>query len=189
MWVKQWAHWKPRFLVPTEQKISNWQSVGKSKSKASLWQPCKTQLLPPSEQVLGCLCTTQAFQPCAGKSSWGRTSNPQEDCPSLTDRSRGTQSSTTTSHCQLRQGQLGICFPSLHQVPIDHLYSWVDWSNVSKVSCSRKQLHQSGHTKNQTHNISIGRPISWPLGYAASLKVKRQVWSPTPAVILDDINL
>ena len=62
----------------------------------------------------------------------------------------------------MRQGELGICFPSLHQVPIDvtvgwaaspvdngppgpHLYSWIDWSNVSKVSCSRKQQqHKNG---------------------------------------------
>ena len=34
------------------------------------------------------LCTTEAFQPYAGKSSWGRASNQQEDCPSLTDRGR-----------------------------------------------------------------------------------------------------
>ena len=84
----------------------------------------------------------------------------------------------------MRQRQLGIiCFPSLYQVPIDvtavspvdtrppgpHLYSWVYWSNVSKVSCSRKQQqHQSGHTGNRTHNLSISRPIPWPLGYVAS---------------------
>ena len=54
----------------------------------------------------------------------------------------------------MRHGQLSICFPSLHQVPIDvtagwaaspvgtrspgtHFNSWVDWSSVSKVSCSR----------------------------------------------------
>jgi len=61
-----------------------------NKAKQSLQQPCKAQLLPPSERALGCLCTTQAFQPCTGKSSWGRASNPQEDCPSLTDRGRGT---------------------------------------------------------------------------------------------------
>ena len=57
----------------------------------------------------------------------------------------------------------GICFPSLHQVPIDATAGWavspvdtsppgprwVYWSNVSKVSCSRKQQqHQSGSTGN-----------------------------------------
>ena len=26
------------------------------------------------------------LEPCAGKSSWGRASNPQEDCPALTER-------------------------------------------------------------------------------------------------------
>ena len=50
------------------------------------------------------------------------------------------------------------CFPGTH------LYSCADWSNVSKVSCSRKQQqHQSGHSGNRTHNFSISRPISWPL--------------------------
>ena len=61
---------------------------------------------------------------------------------------------------QAREGQLSICFPSKHQVLIDviviagsaafpvdkghqvpiihvHMYNSVDWSNVSKVSCSR----------------------------------------------------
>ena len=58
-----------------------------------------TQLLPPSEQALGCLYTTQALEPFADKSFWGGVSNPQEDCPSLTDRGCGTQSHTTISHC------------------------------------------------------------------------------------------
>jgi len=49
-----------------------------------------------NEQALGYLCTTQALKPCTGKSSWGRTSNPQEDCtcPGFVMRGRGTQSST-----------------------------------------------------------------------------------------------
>jgi len=29
---------------------------------------------------------TQALEPCAGKSSWGRASNLQEDYPSLMER-------------------------------------------------------------------------------------------------------
>ena len=32
----------------------------------------------------------------AGKSSWDSTRKPHKDCPSLTERSHGTQSSTTT---------------------------------------------------------------------------------------------
>ena len=32
----------------------------------------------------------------AGKSSWGSTHKPHKDCPSLTERSHGTRSSTTT---------------------------------------------------------------------------------------------
>ena len=63
--------------------------------------------------ALGCLCTTQELEPCAGKSSWGRTSNTQEDWSGLTERSQRPQ------HCYMRQGQLGICLPSLHQVSID----------------------------------------------------------------------
>ena len=57
-----------------------------------------TQLLPPSEPVLGCLCTTQALESCVGKFTWGRASNLQEDCAGLTEteRGNGTQSSTTT---------------------------------------------------------------------------------------------
>ena len=47
----------------------------------------------------------------------------------------------------VRHGQqFDICFPSYYQVLIDvtagwtaslvpHLYTWVDWGNVSKVSC------------------------------------------------------
>ena len=39
---------------------------------------------------------SQAIQPCAGKFSWDRASNPQEDCPGLMDRGRRAYSSTTT---------------------------------------------------------------------------------------------
>jgi len=60
-------------------------------------KPTAAMLLPPSEPALRCLCTTQALEPCAGKSSWGRASNPQEDCPHLMERGCGTYSSTTTS--------------------------------------------------------------------------------------------
>ena len=59
------------------------------KAKQSLWKPCETQLLPPSEPALGNLYTTQALKASAGKSFWDRASNPQEDCPSLTDRIHG----------------------------------------------------------------------------------------------------
>jgi len=42
------------------------------------------------------------------------------------------------------------CFSSwhmhmhMHQAIRSSFNSWVDWSNVSRVSCSRKQQHQSG---------------------------------------------
>ena len=84
----------------------------------SLQQPCETQLLPHSEPALGCLCTTQALKPCAGKSSWGRASNPQEDHPSLTDRGHRTKSSTTILHCRTRKGQLGIASPLYTKYPL-----------------------------------------------------------------------
>ena len=46
----------------------------------------QTQLLSPNEPGLGCLCITQALEPCAGTSSWGRAINLQEDCPGITER-------------------------------------------------------------------------------------------------------
>ena len=111
--------------------------------------------------------------------SWGRTSNPQEAVPCLTVEGVGTQSPTCTFTCYMRHGQLSICFPSLHQVSIDvtagwaaspvgtrppgpHFNSWVDWSNVSKISCPRKQKHQSGPAGNQTWNFSITRASTHP---------------------------
>ena len=59
-----------------------------SKAMQSLWQPCKTQLLLPSKPALRFQCTTQALQSCAGKPSWSRSSNPQENCPGFTERSQ-----------------------------------------------------------------------------------------------------
>ena len=102
--------------------------------------------------ALGCPCTTQALEanpPGAGpvtrrttaQVSWREAAEPKVP--------------QQPQHHQVRQGQLGICFPSLHQLPIDvtagwaapqltpgpHLNSWVECSNVSKVSCPRKQHH------------------------------------------------
>ena len=63
----------------------------------SLWQPCETQLLPPSEPTLRCLCTTtQALEFCASNSFWSKASNPLENCPSLTERGHRILSSTAT---------------------------------------------------------------------------------------------
>ena len=105
-------------------------------SLQGLQHPCKAQLLPPSEPALGCLYTTQVLEPCAGKSSWGRASKPAE-------------------------GQ-----SSKHQVPIDVMAGWaatrvpivqldIDWSNVSKVSCSWKQQQIGILTGHRTWNLSI----------------------------------
>ena len=124
--------------------------------------------------ALGHLCATQVLWVSAGMSSWGRTSNPRETVPCLTGEGVGTQSPTWTFNCYMRHGQFSICFPSKHQVPIDvtagwaaspvgtrppgpHFNSWVDWSNVSKISCSRKQQHQSGPAGNRTWSLMITR--------------------------------
>ena len=58
----------------------------------------RNTLLLPSEVAPGCLCTTQALKPCAGKSSWGRASNLQKDCPGLVERGCGTQSPQRPQH-------------------------------------------------------------------------------------------
>jgi len=83
-------------------------------------------------------------------------------------------------HPLARHGQqFDICFPRyplmlqlgglLPQATRSPFNSWVDWSNVSKVPCSRKQQqHQSGRTGNRTHDLLVMRPMPWPLGYAVS---------------------
>jgi len=53
-----------------------------------------------------------------------RRGRAQEDCPSLTDRSCGTQGFAVTSHHYMKQEQLSIYFPSYHQVPIDVTAGW-----------------------------------------------------------------
>ena len=70
-----------------------------ARTKQSLRQPCKTQLLSPSEPPLGFLCTTQALESSAGESSSGRTNHLQEGHPSRChgEKSRNFGSSTTTS--------------------------------------------------------------------------------------------
>ena len=57
-------------------------------TKQSIWQMCDCH--PVHEPALRCLCTTQELEPCTGNSSLGRASNPQEDCPGLTERGCGT---------------------------------------------------------------------------------------------------
>ena len=80
----------------------------------------------------------------------------------------GTRHPTWTTPISRHGQQFDIYFPNYYQVPVDvtagwaaslvntrllYLYSWVDWKNVSKVSCSRKQ--QSVLSGNQTCNLSI----------------------------------
>ena len=136
----------------------------RTKQKQSLLAAAKRSRLP-SEPALGYLCATQVLGVSSSKSSWGRTSSLQGAVPCLTDEGVGTQSPTTAFTHYARHGQFGVCFPSLYQPvntrpPGPHLYSWVDWSNVSKVPCSRKQQqHQSGHTGNQTWDLLITRPM------------------------------
>jgi len=64
----------------------------------------------------------------------------------------------------------GICFPSLRQVPINVtsggprplFISWIDWSNVSKVPCSRKQQKHQSLVNISTWNFSM---MASPLGH------------------------
>ena len=53
-------------------------------------------------------------------------------------------------------------------LPQIYTSSWVDWSSVSKVSCSRKQQqqHQSVLSGDQACNLSISRLMPWPPDYA-----------------------
>ena len=89
--------------------------------------------------------------------SWGRTSNPQEVVPCLIVEGVGH----LDLHCYMRHGQLSICFPSLHQVPIDvtagwatspvgtrppgpHFNSWVDWSKFLAQGNNKTKVAQLG---------------------------------------------
>ena len=89
--------------------------------------------------------------------SWGRTSNPQKAVPCLTVEGVGH----LDLHCYMTHGQLSICFPSLHQVPIDvtagwaaspvgtrppgpHFNSWVDWSKFLAQGNNNTKVAQLG---------------------------------------------
>ena len=113
--------------------------------------------------------TTQALRVSASKSIWGRASTLQMGCTMSLDDGVGTQSPTRSTPISETWTAVDICFPSYYQVPIDvtarwapslvntssYLYSWVDWSSVSKLSCSRKeQQHQSGY-----HRASNPQPF------------------------------
>ena len=122
--------------------------------------------------TLGCLCTTQVLEPCAGKSSWGgRASNPY---PGGLSRSQGEP---TTIKWVKESGPFAspvyIRYPLMLHVtagqaaspddtrPLGPPFKQLgDWSNVRKVTCSSKQQqHQSGHTRNQTWNLMITRAV------------------------------
>jgi len=84
-------------------------------------------------------------------------------------------------------------FLSWHQATRSPFNSWVDWSNESKVPCSKKQQqHQSGQTGNRTHDLLIIKVMPWPLGYAAShthtpwLRISFENWVSGE---LSDINI
>ena len=78
----------------------------------------------------------------------------------------GTRSPTWTTPISRHGLQFDISFPIDYQVPIDvtvgtpgpHLYSWVDWSNVSKVLAQGNTNNTKVATAgNRTHNLSIRR--------------------------------
>ena len=109
--------------------------------------------------------------------SWGRARNPQEDCPSLMERGRGTWSSTMTPTPLSKTRTVGhllpqftpgtywcyswVGFPSWHQVTRFPINRWVSWSNVSEISCSRKQQQQTPKWLNRESNLG-------PFNYQAS---------------------
>jgi len=84
--------------------------------------------LLPPSDSTGMSGTTQTLEPSA---SWGRASNPQEDSAEW------------------------AASPVYTRYPFN---SWVDWSNVGKVSYSRKQQqHQSVLSRDRACNLSISR--------------------------------
>ena len=70
-----------------------------------------------------------------------------------------------------------ICFPSLHQIPIDITAGWAASSVGTRppgamwvkfiAQGSNKNTKVYSQTRNRTHNLLIVRPMPWPLGYAA----------------------
>jgi len=113
----------------------------KAKAKQSLRQPLHSYCRPVNQRWDA--WHHSGVQALCGKSSWGRASNLLEGCPGLMDRNRGIRSSTTT---YVRQA---FASPGTHwchswvgcwhQATRSPFNSWVDWSNESKVSCTRKQ--------------------------------------------------
>ena len=80
---------------------------------------------------------------------------------------RGTQSSTMTS-TPLSETRMVVASPIntwyplmlqlgglLSQVTKSPIYSWADWSNLSKLFCSSKQQHQIGITLHQTGTFQL----------------------------------
>jgi len=65
----------------------------------------------------------QAFEPCADKSSWGRASNPQEDCPgdqvSWREVAEPKVPMTLTTLSETREVGYLLC-----QVPTDVTVGW-----------------------------------------------------------------
>ena len=66
----------------------------------------------------------------------------------------------------LRHGQqFDICFPRYYQIPIDVTGSlFTQLGRLEQCEQSfrlKQQQHQSGHTRNQTHNLLISRLMHW----------------------------
>ena len=160
----------------THYTLTNYKRI-RTRTHKARFMAVLTWVMLLSVPKLVCLCTTQTLEPCKTKSSWGRASNPQEDCPGPMDRGCRTWkfhndptslNKTRTVEHQLLPGTYWCYrwvgyFHSWHQAIRSLFNRWVDWSIGSKVSCSRKQQHQSGIKRHRTHNLLNSRLMPWPL--------------------------
>jgi len=116
-----------------------------------------TQLLPLSEPAVP--GTTQVLEPCVANPPGAglvisrravqvsRIEIVEPKVPQQLHTAKRDKGSWTFASLVYIRVDVG-CFPSWHQATRSCL---VDWSNVSKVSCSRKQQqHQSGLDRNRT---------------------------------------
>ena len=95
-----------------------------------------------------CVCTTQALEPCEGKSSWGRASYSQKK----SHKEVVTQSSTTPTlpHSWAFASPVNTRYPLMlqlgsqmtpgYQVPNMQLGGLNYWSKVSKVLAQRNNI-------------------------------------------------
>ena len=97
--------------------------------RESLWQQCKTQLLPPNKLV-PFKCSNLAGSWDRNRVSWAEATEPKFHYdPNNAKRDKNSQE---------------FASPTAARSPI---YSWVGWSNVRTVSCSKiqQQYHEASN--------------------------------------------